>query len=320
VKKTLCVIAVIAGIAAGPARADGLPVLGVETGPEGVSTAGSPYRFAALPAGPQKTLVARIDRDGGIVSSFRVVPGRLSIPAVAYDGSVGGLSADGTRLVLIVPRVTFPRSTTTFAVLDATTLKPLSKLTLQGDFSFDAMSPDARWLYLIQYTSTEDPLQYRVRALDSITGRLDPKPVVDPREPGEAMNGHPLTRAMSPDGRWAYTLYDGTEHPFIHALDTTGRSARCIDLDWLHGRKDLWQMRMLTSEDGEELRVLAAGKPVAVVNTKTFFATTGVEADDGRQPWVFLLVGVVLLAVAVLYVAASRRRASSTSFGGATSA
>ena len=184
------------------------------------------------------------------------------------------------------------------------------------------MSPDAKWLYLIQYTSPDDPLQYRVRALDSATGELEPKPIVDPREPGEAMNGHPLTRAMSPDGRWAYTFYEGTEHPFVHALDTVGRSARCIDLDWLHGRKDLWALRFSMSDDGRELSLRSGDKTVALVDTRTFAATTGVESNrDGRSPWVYFAFGLGLLLAAVgLYVIGSRRRASSTSFGGATSA
>jgi hypothetical protein len=135
------------------------------------------------------------------------------------------------------------------------------------------------------------------------------------------MNGIPLTRAMSPDGRWAYTLYDGTEHPFVHALDTTGRSARCIDLDWLHGRRDLWQLRFSMSDGGRELSVRSGKKTVAVVDTKTFAAATGVDADDGRSPWVFVVgIGLLLAAAAGLYVVASRRRAASTSFGGATSA
>jgi hypothetical protein len=54
---------------------------------------------------------------------------------------------------------------------------------------------------------------------------------VDPREPDEEMYGVPVTRASSPDGRWAYTLYDSPKHPFVHALDTSGRTAACIDLD-----------------------------------------------------------------------------------------
>ena len=48
------------------------------------------------------------------------------------------------------------------------------------------------------------------------------------------MAGFPQTRATSPDGRWAYTLYEPAErdHPaFIHALDTKRGTAVCIDLD-----------------------------------------------------------------------------------------
>ena len=41
-----------------------------------------------------------------------------------------------------------------------------------------------------------------------------PEPIIDPPELDEAMRGMPITRAASPDGRFAYTLYDGAgEHP-----------------------------------------------------------------------------------------------------------
>ena len=297
------------------AGADGLPVVDVDVGPSGVTNPGVAHRFVTLTSG-KTTVVARVERVTGEVRGFRTIPGRLTIPAVAYDGSSAGLSVDGTTLALLTPRPTFPRKTTTFALLDAGNLRERSRLTLRGDFSFDAMSPDGRWLYLIQYTSPDDPLQYRVRALDSRSGRLDPKPIVDPREPGEAMNGHPLTRATSPDGRWAYTLYDGTEHPFIHALDTANRAARCIDLDRLHGHKDLWGMRFVVSPDGGELRVRSGEKTVALVDTETWAAATGAERDDGWSPWVYvLLFGALLPAFGVV----ARRRASSTSVGGATS-
>lgn len=308
-----------AALFAPAAGADGLPVVGVDVGPTGVTNPGVAHRYVALPSG-KSTVVARVERGTGEVRGFRTIPGRLTIPAVAYDGSSAGLSADGTTLVLLAPRSGFPRKTTTFALLDAENLRERSRLTLRGDFSFDAMSPDARWLYLIQYTSPDDPLQYSVRALDSQTGSLHPKPIVDPREPGEAMNGNPLTRAMSPDGRWAYTLYEGTEHPFIHALDTANRSARCIDLDWLHGHKDLWGMRFVVSPDGGDLRVRSGEKTVALVDTQTWAAATGAERDDGWSPWVYVLLGGgVLLAVGALAYRSTRRRASSTSLGGATS-
>lgn len=311
-KTTAFLVAILAaGVLAADVAADGLPVVDVEVGPEGVTNPGLRHRIVALPAG-KDTLVARIDRGSGRVRRFRTIRGRYTIPAVAYDGSAAGLSANGRSLALIVPRPGFPRARTTFTLLDAGTLKRRTTLSLEGDFSFDAMSPNGRWLYLIQYTSRDDPLQYQVRALDAVTGRLDPKPIVDPREPDEAMNGHPLTRATSPDGRWAYTLYEGTEHPFVHALDTSGRSARCIDLDWLHGRKDLWQLRFALNRDGRELSVRSSrGRSVAVVDTQSFSASpsrAGGSDSDRTWPWLGGFGFAALLAAALFYVARSRRQ------------
>ena len=61
-----------------------------------------------------------------------------------------------------------------------------------------------------------------MRAYDLVRGRLLHAPVVDPRETDEKMRGNPISRALSPDGRWAYTLYDGGGGtPFVHALDTS---------------------------------------------------------------------------------------------------
>ena len=45
------------------------------------------------------------------------------------------------------------------------------------------------------------------------------------------MAGFPMARMVSPNGRWAYTLYAGGEETFIHALDTQGATAVCVDLD-----------------------------------------------------------------------------------------
>ena len=312
-KTTAFLAAILAGgLLAADSAADGLPVVNVEVGAEGVTIPGVQHRFVTLPAG-KDTLVARIDRGTGRVRRFRTIRGRYTIPAVAYDGSASGLSANGRSLALIVPRPGFPRVRTTFALLDTGTLKRRTTLSLKGDFSFDAMSPDGRWLYLIHYTSPDDPLRYQVRALDTSSGKLDPKPIVDPREPDEAMNGHPLTRATSPDGRWAYTLYEGTEHPFVHALDTSGRSARCIDLDWLHGRKDLWQLRFALNRDGRELSVRSGGSSVAVVDTKSFNASPPSLADGsggGDRAWQWLggFGLAALLAVTLLYLARMRRQ------------
>jgi len=74
----------------------------------------------------------------------RIIHGVLTIPAVAYDGSAAGLSADGTTLVLIEPRKSFPRAETTLVVLDTRALRVRTLVRLRGDFSFDAVSPDGR--------------------------------------------------------------------------------------------------------------------------------------------------------------------------------
>lgn len=224
------------------ALADGLPVVGVDTGPEGVVAAAS--RYVALPAG-RGTVVARLDRNGARVLRSVFLRETFAVPAVAFDGTTAGLAADERTLVLIRPRRGFPQRTTRLLVLDPSHLRTRAHVTLRGDFSFDALSPEGAWLYLIQYTSPRDPTRYAVRAYDLHAGRLAPDPVVDPRKRGEAMRGSPVTRATSPDGRWAYTLYDGGGGPpFVHALDTQRRQAACVDLPALAGRDDLLGLRL----------------------------------------------------------------------------
>jgi hypothetical protein len=247
----------------GSAAADGLPVLGVDVGSKGV--AGRYVRYVTLPEPGPSTLVARTSTSGGRVLRYTRVEGRFTIPAVAYDGTAGGLSSDGGTLVLIEPRRTFPRATSRFAVLDAKRLSLTKRITLRGDFSFDAISPEGRVAYLIQYVAPQDPSRYLVRALDLRTGRLDPNAIVDPRDEGEKMRGAPITRLTSPTGRWAYTLYDGAgATPFVHALDTSRRAARCIDLPRLEGRQDLWQLRL--SLRGKQLAILSPTRTIAFVS------------------------------------------------------
>src|SRR6266508_2701124 len=209
-----------AGVGAATARADGLPVLGVDVGGVGVVAPSGDARYVTLPAG-RDTVVARVNPRSGRILASRLVPGAYTIPAVAYDGSASGLSSDGRTLALIQPRVSFPRAQTALLIVEARRLRARKLVRLRGDFSFDAISPGGSLLYLIQYLSPTDPTRYLVRTYALRAGRLLATPVTDPRERGEKMRGSPLTRASSPDGRWAYTLYDGAgQTPFIHALDT----------------------------------------------------------------------------------------------------
>jgi hypothetical protein len=201
------------------------------------------------------------------------------------------------------------------------------RIELPGFFTVDAISPDGRWLYLIQYAG-DNVLDYRVRALDTRTGRLAARDVVDPREPDEQMGGLPMTRVMSRDGRWAYTLYGGGEETFIHALDTVGRSAACIDLDMLAPDSDLSAVRLGVSADGRRIHVRNAGSLVATLDARTFAvsepgaaaAATPAPApgaprhgtappDDADFPWAALLIVGGLAGVCTVGVVIARRRA-----------
>ncbi len=310
--------AIVSGAGAAAASADGLPVLGVDVGSKGVTVPDAAARYVTLWSGPKTTVVARVRRNGGRVDRSRLLEGTFTVPAVAYDSSASGLSADGKVLVLIQPRVSFPRARTSFAVLDARHLRVVKVLRLKGDFSFDAISPSGKRIYLIQYLSANDPTKYAVRAFDVGAGRLLPEPVVDPHEPDEQMRGQPLSRAMSPDGRWAYTLYDGNgKTPFVHALDTSRATARCIDLDALGGAENLWRLRLSIRGGGKQLAVRDGSQTELVVSTRTFAVSSPSAPVAASQessltwPWAAGAGALALaLAAAALVVAAQRKNVS----------
>jgi hypothetical protein len=166
-------LALAAGAFAATAHADGLPVADVDLSRSGVALPGGDTRYVALPT-REGTLVAGVEPEGGRVLRSRFLPGRFTIPAVAYDGSADGLSADGSTIVLVRPRSRFPQAATAFAVLDADRLRVIERVTLRGDFSFDAISPAGSWLYLIQYLARRDPSRYDVRVYDLKAGRSCP--------------------------------------------------------------------------------------------------------------------------------------------------
>jgi hypothetical protein len=288
------------------AAADGLPVLGIDVGQQGVTAAGGPDRYVTINDG-EWTIVERVARNGGRVLAWQKILGTFTIPAVAYDSSASGLSADGSTLVLIQPRQAFPRASTTFALFDARKLALERTFTLRGDFSFDAVSPRGKKMFLINYTSPADPTRYTVRAYDLVANALVAKPVIDPAEKNpDKMRGAPITRMLSPDGRWAYTLYDGAGgEPFVHALDTATSRAHCIDLPMLVGNQALWDLRF-TRGPGTQIRIGTSGQALAVVDTSTFAASVpSVTAPSNLRPW---LIAVALAALTLLVALAATRR------------
>jgi hypothetical protein len=256
----------------------------------------------------------------------RRISGQYSIPAVAYDGSPSGLSADGRTLVLINPRLRFPRELTTFAVIDTRTLRVRRTIALRGDFSFDAISPNGRVMYLIEYLNPRNFTEYAVRAYNMRTHRLYKRAVVDPNESGEDMYGIPVSRVSSRDGRWHYTLYEARGHPFVHALDTVGRTAVCIDIEG--GVKSVWNATL--SPRGPRLEVVdQSGRPLAAIDTRTHEvvwerppsepakSNSRAKAEQATEPepdagtsWLPIAAPVAMLLL-LLLAAASRRPARS---------
>ena len=311
-------IGLSAALVAGPAAtagADGLPLPVEDTGPTGVADADGVYRYVSLDAGAD-TMIERTVQNGGAVSRSTILRGDFTIPAVGIDGSASGLSADGSTLVLIRPRPSFPRRTTELVVLDAERLRVRDRVSLDGDFSFDAISPDGATMYLIEYTSPRDLTQYDVRAYDLERGRLVPGAIVDPNESGDEMYGIALSRATSPSGRWAYTLYWGNEKPFVHALDTVRGRAVCIDLDPLAGVSDMSALDFPGPEAGSPLVVNRRGEPAALIDTTTFEVTTPAPAEppatlDEGSAWPLWTVvggGAAVILAAAAGLALRRRR------------
>ena len=163
--------------------------------------------------------------------------GRWGLPRVTLDNGVGGLSADGRTLVLATEDPAHNQGrlgrASSFAVIAAKPLRLRTVVRVKGDFGFDALSPQGRFLYLIQHVSQENLFEYRVRAYDLARGRLLTRVVADKRQRDWNMNGYPVARAATADGRWVYTLYSNQDnYPFVHALDTVHRTAVCVGVPW----------------------------------------------------------------------------------------
>jgi hypothetical protein len=311
----------LVGIAgsAGAASGDGGPPGGI-AGPDGVTVPGSDVRYVTLYDGGKRTTIAAVARNGGQVMDYRSIGGYFEVPGVTTNGSAAGLSADGTTLVLVRQTSEGPQRRSTLLVLNADRLNVSRRIELRGSFAFDALSPDGRSLYLIQYLSDPDYTSYAVRSYDVAAGRLRSKPIVDPTEHADEMRGLPLSRRYSPDGRWAYTLYDGNgKHPFVHALDTIAAKAKCIDLPMLADRRDLYDLAFTIGAGGRRLTVAGKHGPIALVDTRTFRVTQPLRpapsASDhggGTGPWPVLGFAALLAAGGAAAVRLRRRRRLAT--------
>jgi hypothetical protein len=228
-----------------------------------------PYRYVALTPRTRHplTVVERLDLRDSTVDRWWHLRGGYYLPAVAFDGSAGGISANGILVLSDSPR-TYPPERSRFAILDTRLFlshphrgeeapeHAIRRIRLPGAWSFDAISPDGSRIYLIHsFFKHREVSRYEVRALDAVSGQLLPEPIVDPEEPDERMQGSPVTRVSSRDGRWAYTLYTGSEENFVHALDTVEGRAVCVDLPRFGNLREPFQLRMRLGDGGRTIVV-----------------------------------------------------------------
>lgn len=268
-------VTLLAALAPATAGADGGGILGGAK-----SFTDPPYRYVTLTPRTRHplTLVERIDLRDSTIDRWWYLRGSYYLPAVATDGSPGGISANGILPLISLPR-RYPPQHSRFALLDTRLFlrhphrgpgsrrHAITRVDLQGAYGFDAISPDGSRIYLIRnFFKRGEVSRYEVRALDATSGRLLPGAIVDPKEPDERMQGSPVTRVSSRDGRWAYTLYTGPEETFLHALDTVAGRAVCVDLP---------QLEHLREPFGLQLRLVDGGRRIVVYSRDRTDAGTG---------------------------------------------
>jgi len=313
-RRLLLVLAV--GLGTAPAALAAGPDPGVVVGGSGV--AGGNVRYVARGGPGATTVVVAQARDGSILRSA-TLHGRFGVPAVTFNGARGGLSNDGSTLVLADTRTGNSNSPlqrrSSLAVFDARTLRVRERIELRGDYSFDALSPNGSRLYLIQHVSEQQIMHYVVRAYDLAHRQLLPGRIADKSQAGWVMNGMPLTRATSADGRWVYTFYDNPDgYPFVHALDSVRGVAHCIGIPWKGSDNNLWHLRMSVRDGGRTLSIhWRSGRPylsIAVGSWRISHPGVARPAAPSSFPWWILGLALGLVAAAALAVLGRRRLAA----------
>lgn len=320
VAAALVVVAFLAQDAAGKG-------IGATVAPQGVTQPGSPYRYVAIAPRSSHTVLARTDRRGGRISRWWTLPGRYMVPAVAYDGRAGGLSADGRTLVLTRLARIYPPRTAGLAIVNTQvnrrnlgigesgvpSQRVIHRVSLPGSFNFQAISADGSTVYLTEHTERFVGGAFRLRALDSASGKLRREAIVDRARPHERAKGVPISIATSRDERWAYALYSlykprkgagpRAQGVFLHALDTErGRLVR-VDLPQLDGRSEPFELTLRRRREGR-LSVYsrppgeAGSRPLVTVDARDFrVEPPPAEATASEHGAASLLSRGALLAV-----------------------
>jgi hypothetical protein len=162
-----------------------------------------------------------VHQDGSLLTWLNAARGTRVADAVLQQHgafTLVGTSQDGARAVLARTQ----RRSTTFAIVSPRAQRVVK---LGGkNWQFDALNGE--YLFLIQQLHDG----YEVRLYDLATSTLQGRPLKDPNE-SALIQGIPFARASSPNGRYLFTLYIGSNgDAMIHELDTAAGFAHCIDL------------------------------------------------------------------------------------------
>ena|GEM_PF-433219 len=302
------VIALLAGLSAAP------PSPAKEFGTVGTSQGliehrdGAAYRYITVnpQVKPALTIVERIDVSDGTVDRWWYLHGSYVIPAVAYDGSPGGLSADGRTLALVSFSRHYPPPPTKIAILDTDVYlrhprrpgqqRPqhaIHHLNLQGQFAFQAISPNGSKLYLRHYRTRDRGSVHDRRSddfdlwvLHTSNGGLAPRPLTasNSRRP---LEGLPISGTTSPDGRWAYALFDGDMRlPFLLALDTTMSRVIRVELPGLERLDNPFMLKLRLDSAGHSLSVYprSLGSGRVLPHSEPLLSVNVAELTSWREP------------------------------------
>lgn len=252
---------------------NGVAVLAAGAGEAPTSTDGVPSTdwssVVLADSRPSGTDVAAFDVRGGDVQWSRSIEGlgRLQVKVVSEKAEMVALAPIRQRYYSL------GRSKTTLVVAGRKT-EPRA-IDLDGNYEPEAFSTDGNSVFLLEYLPPRNPTSYRVRRLDLSTEEVLGVYSVD-AELQEAMRGTARIQAMSPDGKFLYTLYTtgggrlGPRRAFIHVLNLEELWAHCIDLPPQFGQGQEPEIAITVTPNGKRLYVTETGSgAIAAVDTQS---------------------------------------------------
>lgn len=268
VRRLVPCLVVLAALAVAPAAFAAFPGPYAVQGGQGVLSKDGSLRFVAAKSAEGTVVSAISTKDKSVVMS-RNFDSALGVVTLTPSGAGEGLTRDGSAFVL--QTVGF-ETKTQFMLLRTSDLSTQDSFTLNGTFAFDALSPNASMLYLIQHKTVNDVNHYIVRGYDLAAHRLLPNRIADKTQKNWVMQGWAVNRATSDNGRWVYTLYANPGgYPFVHALDTVNGVAHCVGVPWPATADQGEVFNFTLTLKGNRLALVQANRSVyRYINTKSW--------------------------------------------------